>query len=74
MALFGRPIWRPVKVSTVSKFKPNRRAWCNVASRENMPMRLAIKLGVSLARITPLPRVDTKNSSSLSSIATSVST
>ena len=37
---------------------------CIVAAMENTPMRLATKLGVSLARITPLPTVVTRNVSS----------
>ena len=43
-----------------------------VASTEKMPTRLAMKFGVSFARITPLPSVVTRNVSSASSSAGSV--
>jgi hypothetical protein len=46
--------------------------WCIVASIEKTPTRLATKLGVSLARITPLPSVVVRKVSSWSITAGSV--
>ena len=63
----------PVNASTTSKPSPNDCVCCIVASTEKMPMRLAMKLGVSLARITPLPSVVVRNASSESISAASVS-
>ena len=73
VADLGRPKRAPVKSSTTSKRKPYFSALAMVASMENTPMRLATKLGVSLARTTPLPKVDTKKRSKLSKTAASVS-
>ena len=64
VALFARPIAGPVSASTTSKDRPNFCVWCIVASTEKMPTRLAMKFGVSFARITPLPSVVVRNVSS----------
>ncbi len=53
--LLARPRRLPVRSSTTSKARPNFSTSFIVASRPAMPMRLAMKLGVSLARTTPLP-------------------
>ncbi len=67
VALLARPIAGPVSASTMSKPRPKACVWCIVASTEKMPMRLAMKFGVSLARMTPLPSVVVRNDSSRSS-------
>ena len=73
VAELGRPRRLPVRSSTTSKRRPNWLALYMVASMENTPMRLPTKLGVSLARTTPLPKVDTKKRSKLSRYFGSVS-
>ncbi len=54
--LLARPSFLPVRSSTTSNVRPKLSASCIVDSMPAMPMRLAMKLGVSLARTTPLPR------------------
>ena len=53
----ARPSFLPVRSSTTSKPSPKRSASFIVASMPAMPTRLAMKLGVSLARTTLLPSV-----------------
>ena len=54
--LLARPRRLPVRSSTTSNVRPWFSTSFIVASMPAMPMRLATKLGVSLARTTPLPR------------------
>ncbi len=54
--LLARPRRLPVRSSTTSKLRPKFSTSFIVANMPAMPMRLAMKLGVSLARTTPLPR------------------
>ncbi len=72
VALFARPIAGPVSASTTSNDRPYVCVWRIVASTEKMPMRLAMKFGVSFARITPLPTVVVSSVSSASSSPASV--
>ena len=52
----GQPMAGPVQASTSSMVMPSWVIRRIAVSMENVPMRLAMKLGVSLARTTPLPR------------------
>ena len=65
--LDARPSFLPVRSSTTSKVRPKFSTSFMVASMPAMPMRLAMKLGVSLARTTPLPRPLVTKASSWSS-------
>jgi len=58
----------PVRSSTTSYGMPYFSASLIVASMPKMPTRLAMKLGVSLARTTPLPSVLVRNVSRSSRI------
>ncbi|MDT4849387.1 hypothetical protein FQZ97_835070 [compost metagenome] len=53
----ARPSFLPVRSSTTSGVRPNFSTSFSVASMPAMPTRLAMKLGVSCARTTPLPSV-----------------
>ena len=55
VALFGRPIAGPVIASTSSTPRPAALIALNTCIRPKMPIRLAMKPGVSFARTTPLP-------------------
>ncbi len=63
----ARPIFLPVRSSTTSNVRPNFSASTIVASMPAMPTRLAMKLGVSLARTTLLPSAVVTKVSSWSS-------
>ena len=65
--LLARPSFLPVRSSTTSKLRPKFAASWMVASMPAMPTRLAMKLGVSLARTTLLPRPLVTKASSWSS-------
>ena len=68
----ARPIFLPVRSSTTSMVRPKFATSFMVASMPAMPTRLAMKLGESLARTTPLPRVLVTKVSSASRLAGSV--
>ena len=61
VADFGQPSARPVQASTSSNVMPSSPIRRIAFSIEYVPMRLAMKLGVSLATTTPLPRVWSQN-------------
>src|SRR5271169_342603 len=56
VADLGWPMAGPVQASTSSIVISSACIWRITLSMENVPMRLAMKLGVSLAGTTPLPR------------------
>ncbi len=56
VADFGHPTASPVSASTSSMLRSISCISRITLSTENVPMRLAMKLGVSLANTTPLPR------------------
>ena len=58
VADFALPKLLPVKASTSSKLKLYFSASLKIAKIENTPTRLPTKLGVSFARITPLPNTE----------------
>jgi hypothetical protein len=62
----------PVSASTRSKARPSRSVWWITARIENTPTRLAMKLGVSKARTTPLPSAVVRKVSRSSSSCGSV--
>ncbi len=56
VADLGWPMAGPVQASTSSMVMPSLAIRRSAFIMENVPMRLAMKLGVSLATTTPLPR------------------
>ncbi len=65
----ARPIFSPVRSSTTSLARPNLAASATVANMPKVPIRFAMKFGVSLARTQPLPRVVVRKVSSRSRIS-----
>ena len=55
VADLGQPSAGPVQASTSSNVMPSSFIRRIAFSMENVPMRLAMKFGVSLATTTPLP-------------------
>ena len=68
----ARPIFSPVRSSTTSKASPNFAASATVANMPKVPIRFAMKFGVSLARTQPLPSVEVRKVSSRSTTSGSV--
>ncbi len=66
VADFGCPMAGPVHASTSSMVMPSVLISRKAFSIENVPMRLAMKFGVSLAMTTPLPSLRSQNSLSAS--------
>src|SRR5712692_2476727 len=62
VADFGQPTAGPVQASTSSTVMPSVPIKRSAFSIENVPMRLAMKFGVSLATTTPLPNLRSQNS------------
>ena len=56
MADLGCPITGPVQASTSSTVIPSVPIKRSAFSMENVPMRLAMKFGVSFATTTPFPK------------------
>ena len=69
VADFGQPTAGPVQASTSSTVMPRVPIRCRAFSMENVPMRLAMKFGVSFATTTPLPRRRSQNSANASTTA-----
>ena len=67
VADLGQPMAGPVQASTSSTVMPSWAIRRMAVSMAKVPMRLAMKLGVSLARTTPLPRRRSQKSASASS-------
>ena len=65
VADFGQPTAGPVQASTSSTVIPSVPIRCKALSMENVPMRLAMKFGVSFAMTTPLPSLRSQNSLSV---------
>jgi len=59
---FGQPTAGPVHASTSSTVMPSSPINRNAFSIENVPIRLAIKFGVSFATTTPLPSLRSQKS------------
>ena len=72
VADFGQPTAGPVQASTSSTVISSAVISWIAFSIENVPMRLAMKFGVSLATTTPLPSRTSQISSSASSTSGSV--
>ena len=68
----ARPSFLPVRSSTTSNDRPKFCASFIVASMPAIPTRLAMKLGVSFARTTLLPRAEVTKVSKLSITPASV--
>jgi hypothetical protein len=73
VADFGQPTALPVSPSTSSMEKSISCMRRMTLSTENVPMRLAMKLGVSLASTIPLPRRTSQKLAMASRAARSVS-
>ena len=61
VADFGQPSAGPVQASTSSNVMPSSPIRRMAFSIEYVPMRLAMKFGVSLAMTTPLPSLWSQN-------------
>ena len=69
----GRPIAGPVIASTSSIVQAPPASCSSTRATPNMPMRLPMKLGVSLATTTPLPSARSPSRTMASTTAGSVS-
>ena len=72
VAELGQPIAGPVQASTSSIVMSSACISENAFRIENVPMRLAMKFGVSFATTTPLPSVTSQISSSAPTTSGSV--
>ncbi len=72
VADFGQPTAGPVQASTSSTVMPSEPISRNALSMENVPIRLAMKFGVSLATTTPLPSRRSQNSLKVSTTSRDV--
>ncbi len=73
VALFARPMAGPVRASTSSIVRSRSIMATSAAPKPKDPMRLAMKLGVSLHRTTPLPSTRSAKASTAASASGSVS-
>ena len=69
----GKPSGLPITASASSMVSPASMAWTTACCIQKVPMRLAMKPGVSLARTTVLPSFRSQKAATLSASAASVS-